>query len=518
MKINKKRDKKNKGITLNSLVITVIVMIILAGVSINIVVNGDIFNYAEKAAEDTNNAIEKEKYELAKIEDIIKQNGELVNQVTDAKPGVLEGTGTQNDPYVINSIEDLVFFAYDVTQGNNYQDKIVKLGLNLDFNSIKSYVEAFRTDYGKYGYNGELKTLLTTENGFIPIGTTYDSNISTNYFCGVFDGDYKVIYNLYQNFEDSDNTSIIGFFSTNGGTIKNLIIENADMNSKTSNMHIVSGIVAGRNIGNIVNCGVSGKSKVIDKGIKSIYCAGITGQTMGEDGVVEKCFSKTNITIESSNMSQISIGGISGALTGNYIKYCYNMGNVLINTETDIRIFTGGICGINDNCIIENCYNIGNIILSANCMISKQKAIGNIVGFLSKENVQIKNCYNTGNTDINILNAADATYIGNIVGALYKGVLTNCYNIGKMNVKNITLEKVGQIVGYSHSATVETCFGVIEESTDLIGKQYNEVTTSNLDLIKKENMPSIVNVVGNEFQQDLNNTNNGYPILNWQNR
>lgn len=166
---------------------------------------------------------------------------------------------------------------------------------------------------------------------------------------------------------------------------------------------------------------------------------------------------------------------------------------------------------------IKYCYNIGNIIFSSNCMLSKNIRIGNIVGLISYENAQLKNCYNAGKTDINILNSADTTCIGNIAGQMYKATLINCYNIGKMNVKNITLKKVGQISGYAHGSMLENSFGVIEESTDLIGKQFN-ATTSNLDLIKKENVPSIVNIVGNEFQQDLNNTNNGYPILNWQNR
>lgn len=52
--------RSQKGITLIALVITIIVMLILVAVSITMAVNGGLFNYAGKAAGETNNAIEKE--------------------------------------------------------------------------------------------------------------------------------------------------------------------------------------------------------------------------------------------------------------------------------------------------------------------------------------------------------------------------------------------------------------------------------------------------------------------------
>ena len=54
-----------KGITLIALVITIIVMLILAAVTINIAVNGGLFGYAGKATSDTVKAKEKEQLEIA---------------------------------------------------------------------------------------------------------------------------------------------------------------------------------------------------------------------------------------------------------------------------------------------------------------------------------------------------------------------------------------------------------------------------------------------------------------------
>ena len=55
-----KNLKKNQGITLIALVITIIVMLILVAVTINMALNGGLFEYAGKAAKDTNTAIRKE--------------------------------------------------------------------------------------------------------------------------------------------------------------------------------------------------------------------------------------------------------------------------------------------------------------------------------------------------------------------------------------------------------------------------------------------------------------------------
>lgn len=194
--------KKTKGITLIALVVTIIVLLILAGVSISMLTgeNG-ILNQAQNAKNKTEEAERNEKLDLLKQEDLINEtlNGVEVDEVKDGNPGELEKE--DENTFVINSIEDLVFFAHDVTNGNNYSGKTVKLGISLDFNSTKSYIDPLRTDYGKYGYNGELKTLLTTGEGFIPIGVGSDE-VGTNSFSGTFDGQNNQIINLYINEKD----------------------------------------------------------------------------------------------------------------------------------------------------------------------------------------------------------------------------------------------------------------------------------------------------------------------------
>lgn len=133
----RKINKNNKGITLVALSVTIIVLLILAGVTIA-TLTGDngILSQAQQAKEETEEAEKEEQNILSKYENYINNLIGDVPQVNDSNPGVLEGTGTEQDPFVINSIEDLVVFSYDVTSGNRYEDKIVQLGLSLDFFQI----------------------------------------------------------------------------------------------------------------------------------------------------------------------------------------------------------------------------------------------------------------------------------------------------------------------------------------------------------------------------------------------
>lgn len=211
--------KNKKGITLIALVITIVVLIILATISINSVFgeNGLIAKAeqgkqeyragsvqdevsmwkGEKSAAKYDGLSVKTRDEL--IEDqlqrgllteeeatIAKNTGsvKIASQIidygeddlvaaTDLNPGELSGTGTAGDPYLIQSIEDIVAFSNAVNGGNDYDDEYVKLDLTLDFNSDKSYINPATIEFGDVNGNGTveaLKTELTTGAGFVPIG------------------------------------------------------------------------------------------------------------------------------------------------------------------------------------------------------------------------------------------------------------------------------------------------------------------------------------------------------------
>lgn len=98
--------RKNKGITLIALIITIIILLILVGVSVNLLIKGDLFGSAEKAVNGTN----------AKVEEQQTRVDELMDKLDKANT-FLEGTepklkyevfGNEIVIYLENSIYDYV--------------------------------------------------------------------------------------------------------------------------------------------------------------------------------------------------------------------------------------------------------------------------------------------------------------------------------------------------------------------------------------------------------------------------
>ena len=118
---------EENGITLIALIVTIVILLILAGISIAMLTGDNgILTQAQNAKNKTEEAERNEKLDLLKQEELINEtlNGVEVDEVTDEKPGELEKE--DENTLIINSIEDLVFFAYDVTTENNYSGKTVK--------------------------------------------------------------------------------------------------------------------------------------------------------------------------------------------------------------------------------------------------------------------------------------------------------------------------------------------------------------------------------------------------------
>ena len=503
----RKNKRKERGITLIALIVTIIVLLILAGVSIAMLTGDNgILSQTQNAKNKTEEVERNEKLDLLKQEDLINEtlNGVEVEQVTDEKPGELEKE--DENTLVINSIEDLVFFAYDVTKGNNYSGKTVKLGTSLDFNSTKSYVDPLRTDYEKYGYNGELKTLLTTGEGFIPIGTIYDRDISMNHFCGIFDGNYNTIYNLYQNIEESDKIIIVGLFGTNMGTIKNLKMENINLNSTTNNMHILIGAIAGRNSGNIENCSSTGNININANGVKSIFAGGISGQgdSSGVENSINKCCSLANIKININNLNSVNVGGI-GNLNGMLIKNSYFKGKIEINGQYEGDI-SSSITGIGISERIENCYNLGELVQN---MENSNAYIGGITNGSGANN-----CYNLGNISSNAIN----NHNGGIDANAQDTEINNCYNIGNLKKLDEASGFFGALASTGKNLVINNSKWLVNTSEMSVSQNLGNVTDNSICVDTLEEMPTILEVVNGEgaFKEDTNNINNGYPILYWE--
>lgn len=152
-----------------------------------------------------------------------------------------EEHGTKNAPYLISSVDDLLYLKECVDAGEDFKDSYFVQTKNLDL----------------------------AEVNWLPIGEVHSDNV----FRGIYDGNGKVIYNL--NITDVEYG---GLFGQLDGTIMNLGIE--------------SGTIGGLCSGSIVCCGLS-NAKLINCYNKAnvVSVARASGIADTFDGEIYNCWS-----------------------------------------------------------------------------------------------------------------------------------------------------------------------------------------------------------------------------------
>ncbi len=436
--MNNKKLRKEKGITVIALVITIIILLILAGISIVMLTgdNGILIN-TNTSKEETKIGEEKEIASLAQNEVLISNDGKNITKVglqnaldtiegkdktkviKDGKDSYIvtfletnrnykisygkdvEGPveiekiediqagditkgntldGSKEKPYQINCIEDLVDFS-NRSKKDNFSGKEIIMTRNLDFQSELSYEDYQINKYGdinKDGMTSDLMTELSTGTGFEPISK---SRQETLIFNGIFDGKKHKLDNIYI----TSSLEHVALFGTTGKTsnIKNLSISGEIIQNGEQGFCSVGSIVGYGN-GKIEFCN---NSCTIKKQKNNIYgCGGIAGYYFG---TIYSC--SNNGKIESAGLA----GGIVGTGSAKTIN-CYNKGTV--DGQKSVA------CGINggeywaDSAKIFNCYNVGNIT-SENSTI--YNATSGIYGYMANNigRLNIINSWNTGKID-----------------------------------------------------------------------------------------------------------------------
>ena len=455
--------QREKGITLIALVVTIVVLLILAGVSISMLSGDDgIINQAQKASKKTSEAENIEKIRLAISEAQMGEEyyqklnetnfkEELENQFKGKNVQLIDN---RDGNFTINLDNGSKVYYVDTDGQIIGSENILKISTVDELKVFRENVNSGNSYEGCYVYLSNDITLNENEQ-WKPIGiyvneATSPEDSRNKYFSGVFDGKNHYIKGVNIN----TTNKVQGLFGLNqGGTIKNL---------QVLDCNIIGGIATGGVVGynyknaKIYNCSVSGVITCVG----TQMAGGISGNNI-EKSIIEKCF----------NLSSISgtalIGGITGYQTnGSTINSCFNEGIIKCG-----NVQAGGIVGRMDSKdTIKNCYNKGNVI-------GGTFSIGGILG--ANTNGLVKNSYNLAN-----VTCSDKSGVGYIAGRNYSG--GNIYNC---------------------------CFLQIDETINGVGHTDNSSNT-NIEVINNE-LLSIINEE-NEFKQDTNNINNGYPILNWQ--
>ena len=306
--------KRQAGITLIALVITIIILLILAGVSISMLTgqNGILTKANEAKTEMEENTV-KEKLQVAitgsydensfnykelknnllNIEGLNlllgQEGGNLIEnleaeikgedfpikiRIDEYEYSILD-KGIVNNVYKISTAEDLKNFRDEVNTGNTFKGETIYLENNINLDINEEWVPI----------------------GYYPMENSGVTNINNKPFSGVFDGDGHEVNGININTEDK----VQGLFGlVVDGTIMNLGIG--------ENCRIKGGISTGGLVGYLYN-----------------------------GAIVNKCYNNSRVEGSSS-----LVGGISGQTINSIIKNSYNSGEI-VGKNSDVGGITGAV-------------------------------------------------------------------------------------------------------------------------------------------------------------------------------
>lgn len=209
------------------------------------------------------------------------------------------GTGSENDPYIIQTEEHLAYLQKTVNDGDTYEGKFFRLAADLDMSGKIMNPIGFHDDY----LEGE-KWVEASKP-----------------FLGSFDGAYFTIDNVTVELAEADTYEIggIGLFALGR---KSTVVKNLRLGNKVS---------------------------IEAKGSPDV--GGIMGVSYG--ATIENCSFAGTIA---GGPGAMEVGGIVGyGVNGSIIKGCINTGNI------NAHSFTGGIVGSTENAKISDCLHMGSV-------------------------------------------------------------------------------------------------------------------------------------------------------------
>ena len=356
------------------------------------------------------------------------------------------GTGTESNPYLISS-------ANDIAKIHNDLDGYYKLTADINMSGV----------------------------AFEPIG-----NENEGAFTGTIDGAGYTISNLNINLPENKYVGFVGYLE---GTVKNLNLVNVD----ASGYRYVGGIVGYAENGSLITQSeltgtITGNFQVIELSVGGIvgyseglvsycennglvsgndgssYVGGITGRNYGK---ISNCNNNKQVT-SSAKTTYAYAGGITGFSNGT-ISNCNNYAKV--EALSYYHAFAGGISGYNGE--IFQCVNVGNVrAYGESNYYATERYAGGICGYMSSSACAITESTNNGIVENN------SEYTGGVAGYLYSGIITNSYNNANIITAHIM---TGGICGGIYSGKVIGCInrGAIEGSSLVGGISGYAYDTSN---------------------------------------
>jgi len=213
-----------------------------------------------------------------------------------------EGSGTTEDPYVVDGLTDLYWISQKTDRWDDH------------------YIQSCDIDASG-------TTFWCGGSGFLPFGAG-DAN---DEFSGTYDGQEHDISSLWINREHEDEVGFIGKSNAIGNVVENLGLPDAFIKGYI----YVGGFIGYSSDGDISQCYISGTLIGIND-----YVGGIVGYNHGS--ALTNCYSQNSVS------GHDYVGGLVGDLSYKYIRKCYSKGGVSGNS------YTGGLIGNGTNWVEDS--------------------------------------------------------------------------------------------------------------------------------------------------------------------
>ena len=333
----------------------------------------------------------------------------------------LIGSGTEFDPYLISSENDLAFVAKQVNDAvTGYEGEFFKLTVDLDLGN----------------------------NLWTPIG------VATNYFRGNFDGDGHTVSNLNVKTDPAKSSEQYGglFGRILDGTVKNITIDGAKVIS-LKYAGTVAGLLsctAGTGSASIVNC------RVMNSEVYGTQPGGIVGRCATKNSTKGQ-LKLIGCSVENLYIGQVSpddypaaefenhyVGGIVGCAGSTSIQGC-SVKDFTADISGTGFAPAGGIVGCHGASSvasdINNCYVIGvNFKATAECHPEKT-ALGGLIGKAAHVSVMAGDTNKEGNVfncfvaDVTVSNATSNGRDGMVAGWVNDTIIFNdIYYVAQENL------------------------------------------------------------------------------------
>ena len=454
--------KENRGITLIALVVSIIVLLILAGVSISMLTgqNG-ILKRATEAKNTTEVASEKEGIQMAvttsqmasdNYTTSIKKDslqselnsyfGKEKTTLEDNKDGSY--TVTMNNSkrkYTIENDGSIIEGVYDKWNGTDSKEPTEKTSneihiytvaelkwiadkVNNEGNTFEGYTIYLENnlDFGARETSGTWENTENEALKWTAIGKQKDITLKAT-----FEGNNHIIKGVYIN----EETNFNGIFG-NSSSILNLTVKNSYIKGGTCSGTVVGAVRSGT----IENChNINSTVELYDE------CHGVGGVAGQVKGVIKNCTNIGGRVVGKKDANGNTLtGGVVGTLVAGGAQDCYNTGNVTGEGNS-----AGGVVGASGtSSTVQDCYNTGNVTGEGN-------SAGGVVG-ASGTSSTVQDCYNTGNV------TGEGDWVGGVVGTA-ANIVTKCYNTGTIVSKGIG--GTGGIVGTcvtGNSQKISLCY------------------------------------------------------------